>query len=228
MAFLLHKAGVYRILESVRDYSQFLLSYKRKSFSQFGEDLFIRDYFGDRTGVYIDIGGNHPFRISNTYLLYRMGWSGIVVEPIQRFYAKHKQFRPRDTQLNAAASDTPGDLTFYEMVPSVLSTCSAEEAESMTSNNSALLLRSYTVPVMTVDDLYRKYVAPRPVSLLSVDTEGHDLAVLRGIDWKIMHPDMIICEAINSAAGHKISELLTEQRYKCIKSLGCNNIYVPC
>lgn len=225
LAFALHKAGVYALLESGRDYAQLLRAGGRTSFSQYGEDLFVREYFGDRKGTYIDIGGNHPFRLSNTYLLYRMAWSGVVVEPIRRLYAKHKRFRPRDIQVNAAAGECPGNLTFYEMVPSVLSTCNPEEAKTMLSKGAVSLLGEYTVPVVTINDLYRKYLAPGPISLLSVDTEGHDLPVLRGMDWKALRPELVICEANDPVAGTAITEFLAAQGYECLKTLGCNKIF---
>jgi hypothetical protein len=71
----------------------------------------------------------------------------------------------------------------------------------MLSSESALLLHKYSVPTTTVAELYRTHLAPRPVSLLSVDTEGNDIAVLRGVDWGEMHPEIVICEAINDGEG---------------------------
>ena len=43
-----------------------------KYFSQEGEDVFLIDYFKDKnSGFYIDVGAFHPFRINNTYALYK-------------------------------------------------------------------------------------------------------------------------------------------------------------
>src|ERR1035437_1841015 len=103
--------------------------------------------------------------------------------------------RPRDIQINAAVSDRTDDHTFYEMIPSVLSTCDPNEVEKMLSSGSDLLLHKYSVPTTTVAELYRTHLAPRAVLLRSVDTEGHDMAVLRGVDWREMHPEIVICEA---------------------------------
>lgn len=74
--------------------------------------------------------------------------------------------------MNAAVGDSAGDLTFYEMVPSVLSTCKQDEVQAMLANGSASLLGEYTVPVVTIDDLYRKHLAPRPVLLLPSTQRG--------------------------------------------------------
>jgi FkbM family methyltransferase len=198
---------------------------RQECFSQFGEDAFLRDYFGDRKGLYIDIGGNHPFRLSNTYLLYKRGWSGLVVEPIYRLYAKHRRFRRRDIQVNAAAGNEKGELTFYEMVPSVLSTCNAEEAERLLSSGVAKLLRTYSVPVLTVASLHQDYLGGRHVSLLSVDTEGHDMPVLEGVDWRSMRPEVIICEANDENAVSAVSGLLSLHGYECQARLGCNILF---
>jgi FkbM family methyltransferase len=221
----LHKTGTYGIIDRYRDHSEFVKARRRSSFSQFGEDLFLKEYFAGRQGVYIEIGGNHPFSLSNTYLLYRMGWKGLVVEPIARLHAKHRRFRPRDVQVNAAVGDSVGTLTLYEMIPSVLSTCELSEVARMLATGRALMLRKYRVPVTTVAELYSTYLAPSPISLLSIDTEGHDLAVLRGIDWHTMLPELIVCEISDEAKGVEIDHCLAAQGYKCIKILGCNHIF---
>jgi FkbM family methyltransferase len=225
LIYALHKIGVYDFLDRGRDYKELVKAARRPSFSQFGEDLFLRDYFGGRQGLYIEVGGNHPFSLSNTYLLYRMGWHGLVVEPIARLCAKHKRFRPRDIQVNAAIGDDAGDLKFYELIPSVLSTCEPAEARKMISTGTAKLFREYSVPMTTVSELYRKYLAPHPILLLSVDTEGHDMAVLRGIDWDEIRPEIVICEANDDSKRSEVSKFLAGYGYEIAKMLGCNLLF---
>ena len=57
---------------------------KHKSYSQYGEDLIIDSFFKHhapiKSGNYLDIGCYHPVGISNTYLLHRRGWQGLVVD----------------------------------------------------------------------------------------------------------------------------------------------------
>lgn len=221
----LHKVGLFGMLDRGRDYAVFAKAAKRPSFSQYGEDLFLREHFGNRQGVYIDIGGNHPLSLSNTYLLYRMGWSGLVVEPIRRLCAKHRRFRPRDIQVNAAVGDTSGRLTFYEMIPSCLSTCDLSEVKHAISARSARLMCEYSVPVVTLAELYRTHLSSRTVSLLSIDTEGHDMAVLHGNDWNTLRPEIVICEANDDSQRAEIEKFLASYEYDCVKSLGCNVLF---
>jgi len=225
MVYALHKTGVYRVLDECRDYAESLHSSRQHSFSQYGEDLFLQERFEGRKGLYIDIGGNHPIRGSNTYQLYRKGWGGLVVEPIERFYTKQRRVRPRDIQVNAAVGSSAGELTFYEMIPSVLSTCDADVAKEVLSMGRGRLLREYSVRVATVAELYRTHMAPRPISLLCIDTEGHDLAVLQGVDWTTVHPEIVICEANEMDQEREISRFLALYGYHCLKSLGGSLIF---
>ena len=46
----------------------------KKSYSMFGEDIFIEKYFRNKKkGFYIDVGGYHPLQGNNTQLLYKKG-----------------------------------------------------------------------------------------------------------------------------------------------------------
>ena len=55
---------------------------KRTSYSQFKEDLFINNYFKNKSiGFYVDIGCYHPVKYSNTALIYnREGHDYEVIE----------------------------------------------------------------------------------------------------------------------------------------------------
>ena len=54
-----------------------------ESFSQCAEDMIARSLIDTSAGRYVDIGSGHPVRGSNTYSLYRQGWSGLLVDPLR-------------------------------------------------------------------------------------------------------------------------------------------------
>ena len=49
--------------------------------AQFGEDKKIIKLFNKNTkGTYVDVGCFHPIRQNNTYLMYKLGWSGVNID----------------------------------------------------------------------------------------------------------------------------------------------------
>ena len=49
------------------------------SYSQAGQDRFVRAVHGDTPGFFLDVGCSDPVHISNTYALEKLGWRGLLV-----------------------------------------------------------------------------------------------------------------------------------------------------
>ncbi len=73
----------------------------RTYYSQFGEDVVLRELMGKRhpKGSYLDIGCYHPKKHSNTYFLYKLGWSGMLIDIEKAKLIACKMIRPRDKTL---------------------------------------------------------------------------------------------------------------------------------
>ena len=55
--------------------------FPKKSYSILGEDIFINNYFKNKSkGFYIDVGCYHPIHRNNTFLLYKKGWKGMNID----------------------------------------------------------------------------------------------------------------------------------------------------
>jgi hypothetical protein len=88
--------------------------WKKSTHSQAGEDIALGNLFNNsNSGTYIDIGCHHPFRNSNTYLLYKMGWKGICIDPAQNIAKFFAIWRPRDTFINVAISNKSENSSLY-------------------------------------------------------------------------------------------------------------------
>ncbi len=214
---------------AVRTSIDFLSSLSRGSFSQHGEDQFILQYFGQRRhGIYLDIGANHPHRLSNTYLLYRRGWRGITVEPIRRLVDAHRKLRPADTQVHAGIGAGEGGARFYELNPHVLSTFDKEVADATIRNGVSELRAAYDVPILPVSSIVSTY-APGPIDVMSVDVEGLELSVLNSVDWESCAPQLILVELQTAAgrnpAANEIREFLKSRGYRFVISLGVNEVF---
>ena len=85
------------------------------SYAQNFEDVVLRRVFHARErGRYIDVGAHDPVIDSVTKHFYDQGWSGVNVEPVERFHLKFVADRPRDINLNVACGATEGEVDFTE------------------------------------------------------------------------------------------------------------------
>jgi FkbM family methyltransferase len=189
-------------------------------FSQFGEDVYLQSLFRNRSqGTYIDVGAFHPFYFSNTYMLYKNGWSGINIEPNPSGYDLLSRFRPRDVNIQAAIGK--GDQTeraFFCQGP--WSSLTEEHA-----SRSGHTPQKISVPVTTLQEIAEKYNLMRP-DLLTVDCEGHDLEVLRTVDWSSFRPLCVIAEDDTDNPKSELLRHMDEQGYQLNVRLGLSVIWL--
>jgi hypothetical protein len=63
-------------------FNTYIKSVFTNSYSQYGEDKIIDRLLGyKKSGFYINVGANHPYRFSNTYMFYKKGYRGVNIEP---------------------------------------------------------------------------------------------------------------------------------------------------
>src|SRR5690349_9695212 len=68
------------------------------SYAREGEDRVVLALLnGKADGYYVDVGANDPIRYSNTFELYRRGWTGLAVDGSATMVTKCSVTRPLDT-----------------------------------------------------------------------------------------------------------------------------------
>lgn len=213
------------VLDQLRDWQTLRQMKRLGSFSQYGEDRVVLQYFENRPGFYIDIGANHPFRLSNTYLLYLNDWRGLTVEPLPHLSRKHRRYRPNDLHFNVGAGSREGTMWFYELTPNVLSTFDEQLAEEYVKANQAVQSSCREIPVRTIASLWNELHIHQRVDFLSVDCEGRDFDVLRGINWSVIKPKLLTVETSHEQTGGEIHRFLKGIGYKTFVVIGCNTFF---
>ena len=197
----------------------------RRSYSQYGEDLVVVNYFdslGIKHGAYLDIGGFHPTWISNTKLLHDAGWHGYVVD-IDRVKCRVFEI-VRGTQCTTyhGAVGPENDLNGkhvevyrFKRLLSEIDTLSRKDAE-VYSREWGVSFTTDSVEYISVQELLAK---TGPVDFLNIDIEGLDSVVLQSIDFTTFAPK-VICFEDNRAWGGG------EETRKLLESHGYERLFV--
>ncbi|MGA2555064.1 MAG: FkbM family methyltransferase [Verrucomicrobiota bacterium] len=187
------------------------------------EDQLVWSYFGRKTaGFFVDVGANHPSLLSQTWLLEQNGWRGILIEPQAHLCALLRQERKNSIVCQAACSspEKAGEMLLH--VPA-----GGGGFATLEKNVDDLELQydhSEKVSVVTLDSILAQAGHPQ-IDLLSVDVEGTELDVLRGLNFGRYRPKLILLEdKVQSLRKHRF---LAARGYKLVKRTGLNNWYIP-
>ena len=100
-----------------------------------------------------------------------------------------------------------------------LSTLDGFRNSSQEGNNKLRNNNGYKIKVSTVslNDIFTKFFDSKPIDYMSVDSEGSELTILEGFDFKNFGPTIITVEH-NEEEDYqkKIDNLLEKNNYRCV------------
>lgn len=180
-----------------------------KSRSQLGQDLFALLCSNFKVGgFFIEVGATDGVSLSNTFLLENsFGWSGLLVEPEKSWHSQLKQNRKVSVDTRALWSRSDDELEFVS--DGVLSSLSLSGNRDMHVRQGP----TSTVKTVTLEQLVLDHNCPTVIDYLSIDTEGSELEILRGLPGPEFVIRSISVEHNYSASRIEIFKLLTEAGY---------------
>ena len=203
----------------------------RAQYSQWGEDLFISEYFKKKTkGIYLDIGCFNPFMYSNTCLLYKKGWNGINIDINRTSIDLFNIARPKDINICTAISDEKKIFKMYQDDPfSPINTLDEKfykKLNKTNSDNSKIIdINSKSIDeIMSISNLNKN------IDFINIDVEGSDFQVLTDIKIKKLNPTLISIETHNvdgsaSKNFENIKEYLKKYDFIIYKRIGPTTLF---
>jgi len=171
-------------------------------------------------GFFVDVGANDPVTDSQTFALEQRGWNGVLVEPLPEMAAALRS--RRKARVFEAACSSPGDegqeLTFH-----VAGVHSSLRPETIVAGVNAI--RAIKVPARTLDSILREAGAPAPLDFVSIDVEGHEVAVLDGFDLAHWRPRYLLVE--DHAMNLDLHRHLKARGYTWFRRVGLNSWFAP-
>lgn len=181
----------------------------RKYFSLNDLDRKLQAYIDYDNGYYIELGANDGLTQSNTaYFEFERCWSGVLVEPILHNFLKCRVNRPNSHVYCNACVSFEYEKPYVELTYSNLMTAPAGlESDIPNARQHAVggarHLRGGEVPVdvmapaKTLNSILLSAKAPLEIDLLSLDVEGAELEVLKGIDFRSFRIKHVLVETRN-------------------------------
>jgi len=192
------------------------------------EKELVRQYFQHaENGFFVEVGANEPTSIaSQTWHLERIGWTGILIEPIKELFQEIARKRPRSLAFNVACSSLDKVGHKVLKVPYVGDTTDTGKASLEVSIDHAEFARYRLehVDVVTLDSILER-ADVKKIDLLSIDVEGTELDVLNGFSIEKYKPRLILVE--DKLVYLNKHRWLKKKGYRLIKRTGLNNWYVP-
>lgn len=198
------------------------------SYAQNNEDVLLwRVLKNIPNGFYVDVGANDPFEDSVTQAFYEHGWRGINIEPMVFYFNRLVCFRPLDINLREAIANQEGELTFYEIPETGLSTLDIEVASKHRTNGWNVIERK--THVQKLNEILAKY-SPDTIHFLKIDVEGTEKDVLTGLDLSIWRPWIILIESTNPNSNETNAESWEHQllnaKYEMVYFDGINYYFL--
>jgi len=198
----------------------------KEYYAQTGEDIIIKFFLENERGLFVDVGCNDPINYSNTFELYKKGWTGLNIDANPELIKKYS-VRPNDISVCEAVSDETKEMLFHEFEQSEVSTLETtvlDEAKKKWNYK-----KSRKVITKTLTEILDEHSIPNAIDFLSVDVEGYDFQVLNSLDFTKYQPKLILIEMhqFNVADYHanKIVQFLIAKGYELVGFVTMNGYF---
>lgn len=220
------------LLKQVHD----LLGNDTKFYGQFDPsvDSVLREYFPNYAykGTMIDIGASDPIISNNSYHFENNGWDTYCIEANPDLY--QNLLTQRKMVFNIAVSDKDSSGVDFEIVDLYIpwegkhnqGACSSLKVdERLVEKHRELIHDRRTIKVNCSSmNTFMKENNIKNVDILSIDTEGTELDVLKGMDLNKHRPKVIVLE--NNYNSSEYVDYLSKFGYRLDKRIEVNDFYL--
>ena len=206
-----------------------------KYYGQWETDKIIESYFKNKSdGICIEVGAANGYKGSNTKYFEDIGWDALCIEPniehkesltahrkFVRYYACGKENKELPLHIFRVGKD---DIT------SSLTSLSPDER--LVEDHKEIINDSYKVDVKvrTLNWILENETSDTPfenvvdIDFISIDTEGTELDVIKGLDFDKYSVKLLIIE--NNYNDDNIEEYMNLMGYKKDKRYKINDFYI--
>jgi FkbM family methyltransferase len=198
-----------------------------KYYSQFGEDKILAELFQSTVeGSCVEVGANNGVDDSTTLFFEELGWKCILVEPNPDLCKEIRRKR-RSTLFECAISSKRGEAVLYVAGGADRSHGMSTISDSQEDHDR---IKSYgfdcvpvKVKVRTLDEILEETGIDCDIDFMSIDVEGLELEVLKGLSIEKWKPKIILVEDNSNFENKDVRNYLKQHEYVRFDRTGVND-----
>jgi FkbM family methyltransferase len=201
------------------DLLDFVYKNYQKSHSQLQQDL-VALYFNQKssentTPFYVEFGATDGVTLSNSYLLEKEGWDGLLAEPDRNWHKKLSQNRSAPIDERCVYSISGKTVPFRESEIGELSGI-VEFANNDGWSNTRSHGTIHEVETVSLQELLMQNQAPHRIDFLSIDTEGSEYPIIENFDFQKWDIRFVVIEHNFTLSKEKIIQKMISAGYRHI------------
>ena len=185
----------------------------------YGIDRQMTAYLPQEGGFYVELGANNGITQSNTlYFERRKGWRGVLIEPSMNKFLECRRNRA-DRNAFFCAACVPMDypdpvvwltysnlMTFTQAFDSDLADSGAHVDLARTHLGKGEQPFAFPAAARTLTSILDEAGAPKLIDFLSLDVEGAEIGVLKGLDHQVYRFRYMVIECRDIEAAQSYLE----------------------
>jgi FkbM family methyltransferase len=189
-------------------------------------DRQLAEYLPQHGGVFVEAGAYDGYSDSTTYWLERFrAWSGVLVEPVPEYAEQARRERPRSKVFHCALVPDERDSVTVAVGGTMSLVPGARGSDAADRDHTLLGARlqsretyEVAVPARTLTSVLDEARVDR-IDFFSLDVEGFEEQVLRGLDLDRYRPRLLLVEMLDEREQRPRIEALLGERYEHVRTL---------
>lgn len=201
----------------LKKFLSFTFKNLESSYSQNLQDLWgIWENRNIKKGYFVEFGALSGINVSNSYLMEKLGWDGIVAEPHPGYKDILQKNRKCKISNEAVYSVSNQEMIFSAVLgyPALSTLKESMPNDNKINTERRQKVKEFKVKTISLNDLLIKFKAPKIIDYISIDTEGSELDILSTFNFELYNFRAICIEYGTEEKRNKIKKILNTHGYK--------------
>ena len=192
-----------------------------------------KENFDFKDVTYIEIGANHPISGSNTYMFYKKGAQGVLVEPNKDLHELLERVRGKDKLIKSCVTERANcnKVDYYYLNYNELNTTNKmfiEKWNEKCPDKTTSVVQKVSLPAVSINEILSENFTDGNIDIFSIDIEGNEMAIIETINFTKYTPKIICMEwnSVFNGSKEDVKTIMSNKGYLLHSDTIVNGIFV--